>query len=163
MCSTTHILYIALCYCIAARTDDDDGNVLHNSRWRAEPLMDKSWTNTELQKRLRPLAEGGDKDVQSMHWQIVPAGGHVTVPAHHATVPSEPFRRISEQGVEPTKASEPPEAPPAPPAPEAAAEPQPTADEPAEVKPPTPPPVDLLDDAGDDEETESATEASGPD
>ena len=106
--------------------------------------------------------EGGDKDVQSMHWQIVPAGGHVTVPAHHATVPSEPFRRISEQGVEPTKASEPPEAPPAPPAPEAAAEPQPTADEPAEVKPPTPPPVDLLDDAGDDAETESATEASGP-
>ena len=64
MCSTTHILDIALC-CIAARTDDDDGNVLHNSRWRAEPLMDKSWTNTELQKRLRPMAEGGDKDFLS--------------------------------------------------------------------------------------------------
>ena len=73
-------------------------------------------------------------DVQSMHWQIVPAGQAIDVPAHHATVPVERFRRISEQGVEP-----PPAAAPAK---------QPVADDPPQAdEPVVPPPVDLLDDA----------------
>ncbi|MDP6987266.1 MAG: hypothetical protein QGG74_04395 [Phycisphaerales bacterium] len=92
--------------------------------------------------------KGGDQDVQSMHWEIVPAGGHVTVPAHHATVPSEPFRRISEQGVEPPKA---------PPPPVDAIEKPPTAD-----KDTPPPPIDLLDDADDGHKDESKPETISP-
>ncbi|MBT4766753.1 MAG: hypothetical protein HOO04_00150 [Phycisphaerae bacterium] len=81
-------------------------------------------------------------DVQSMHWEIVPAGSTVKVPAHHATVPSGPFRRISEQAVEPPAAREPATAAPA-----SADE---TLAEPTDSTPP-PPPVDLLDDGADDE------------
>ena len=88
--------------------------------------------------------KGGDQDVQSMHWEIVPAGGHVSVPAHHATVPSEPFRRISEQGVQP-------------PPPEVPAE-TPKAEQPAKDEPTPAPSVDLLDDA-DEQPAESANPA----
>jgi hypothetical protein len=92
--------------------------------------------------------KGGDQDVQSMHWEIVPAGSRVTVPTHHATVPSEPFRRISEQGVEPPKA---------PPPPVAATEKPPNAD-----KDTPPPPVDLLDDADDGQKDELKPETISP-
>jgi hypothetical protein len=85
---------------------------------------------------------GTPDDVQSMHWEIVPAGSTVKVPAHHATVPSGPFRRISEQAVEPPAAREPATA-----APVSADE---TPAEPIDSTQP-PPPVDLLDDGADDE------------
>jgi len=85
---------------------------------------------------------GTPDDVQSMHWEIVQAGSTVKVPAHHATVPSGPFRRISEQAVEPPAARDPATA-----APVSADE---TPAEPIDSTPP-PPPVDLLDDGADDE------------
>ncbi len=107
------------------------------------------------------IPKGSDKDVQSMHWEIVKSGGHVTVPAHHATVPSEPFRRISEEGVDPHRESPPPPT---------ATEETPKVDESGEDKPPPPvepppaepPPIDLLDDADDGQEAESKPDVPSP-
>jgi hypothetical protein len=86
---------------------------------------------------------GTPNDVQSMHWEIVPAGSTVKVPAHHATVPSGPFRRISEQAAEPPSQGGP------------AATAPPTAKEvpaqPAAESTPVAPVVDLLDERDDDE------------
>ncbi|MDP7030328.1 MAG: hypothetical protein QF733_08920 [Phycisphaerales bacterium] len=78
---------------------------------------------------------GADKDVEAMHWQIVPAGAVVAVPAHHATVPSEAHRRVTEREVYAGRAAD-----PQAPAPQAAPDPAPDDEAPA------PPPVDLLED-----------------
>ena len=75
---------------------------------------------------------GSTKDVESMHWQIVPAGDVVAVPAHQATVPSAAHRRVVERAVNT-------------PAPKKAEQPEP-APEPTPEEKPAAPPVDLLDD-----------------
>ena len=93
---------------------------------------------------------GSDNDVEAMHWEIVPAGGTVDVPAHHATVPSESHRRVSEQTADTPATKVPPVAEPA--VPRAAVEPESTVKEPSAV------PIDLLD--GD--ETAAEPESENP-
>jgi hypothetical protein len=88
---------------------------------------------------------GTDQDREAMHWQIVPAGGTVTVPAHHATVPGESHRRVSEQGVDTPTPKPAPVVPTKTDAAPPAAEPTPAV------------PVDLLDDEPEKPAAEPAT------
>ncbi len=76
---------------------------------------------------------GDTRDVEAMHWEIVPAGTATPLPSHHATVPGESIRRISEQGLAPHTAPKVPAQVPAP-------APTPTEEQPAA------PQVDLIDD-----------------
>jgi hypothetical protein len=93
---------------------------------------------------------GIDNDVEAMHWEIVPAGGTVDVPAHHATVPSESHRRVSEQAADTPAMKAPPVAEPT--SPKAADELESSANEPPVA------PIDLLDDdeAAADPESEKS-------
>lgn len=92
---------------------------------------------------------GSNNDVEAMHWEIVPAGDTVDVPAHHATVPAESHRRVSERAAADTPATT---APPVAEPPKEAAEPDSTVSEPPAA------PIDLLDD--DESTTEPETEES---
>ena len=94
---------------------------------------------------------GSNNDVEAMHWEIVPAGDTVDVPAHHATVPAESHRRVSERAAADTPTAAAPQvAEPA--SPKEAAEPDSTVNEPPAA------PIDLLDD--DEPTTEPETEDS---
>lgn len=90
---------------------------------------------------------GSDNDVEGMHWEIVPAGSTVDVPTHHATVPAESHRRVTEQAAETPATKGPPVTEPA--LPEQTAEPESAVNEPPAT------PIDLLDDDETTAEPES--------